>query len=111
MFNAIPTVQINSSKYFVLNRCLSTNNFIVGDLERLAGGLEDNQLPARDELMTNSGDDADPYGCRNHEIGSSNCPMVTRAEWGARPPKKTADPMVASKVGQDEPIFSQVWRN
>ena len=33
-----------------------------------------------------------------------NCPMVTRAEWGARTPKATADPMAAATVG-DESIF------
>ena len=73
---------------------------IVGDLEHLADTLStaENQVGTGKKGI---------FGCDNHEIEGAIEGMVTRAEWGARPPKTAADPMASSQVTR---IISGAWR-
>ena len=72
----------------------------MGDLERLA------ETPSTAEEQVGTGEKG-IFGCDNHEIEVAIEGMVTRAEWGARPPKTAADPMASSQVGLDENTLIQ----
>ena len=85
--------------YFLPHRCLSNDlGLIVGDLEHLA------DTPSTVENQVGTGIKG-VFGCDNYEIEGNIEGMVTRAEWGARPPKTAADPMASSQVGLNENNF------
>ena len=73
----------------------------MGDLEHLA----DEPSTAEEEVGTG---EKGVFGCDNYAIIEVPLPMVTRAEWGARPPKTAADPMAFSQVGRDENNFQEI---
>ena len=63
----------------------------MGDMEHLA----DTPSTAEEQVVTGK---KGVFGCDNHVIEGAIDGMVTRAEWGPRPPKTAAAPMATSPV-------------